>query len=230
MEFFFISVRVFPALFFFSRLVIWIPLFHLNIGSSNNFIILLIIRSRMSILTFFSGWGRNSKFSLMGGVRASAQIISYEVIFSFCFLIFMAPTFNFSLSNFQKRIWGGEIFMMWIIIPLILIVILAETNRTPFDLVEGESELVRGFNTEFSSVRFVLLFLGEYSFICFFSACLSLILFKLFYFTLFFIFFFVWARASFPRKRYDALIIMMWVWYFPLVITLLCYILICGRF
>jgi NADH:ubiquinone oxidoreductase subunit H len=101
-SFFFNYLSLFPALFFLGRLLIWIPLYAINTSSPNNFILLLCIRRTMAILTFFCGWGRNRKFSLMGGIRASAQIISYEVVFSFGFLIFLAPSFQFSISNMDK--------------------------------------------------------------------------------------------------------------------------------
>jgi NADH:ubiquinone oxidoreductase subunit H len=101
------------------------------------------------------------------------------------------------------------------IIGVTLITILAETNRAPFDLTEGESELVRGFNTEFSSTLFVLLFLGEYSFIILFSVLFSLIVLNSFFWWFFFLMVFLWVRACFPRKRYDFLIYLMWVILFP---------------
>jgi NADH-quinone oxidoreductase subunit H len=117
----------------------------------------------------------------MGGIRASAQIISYEVILSF--LLILPLLFFYQLSFKGIRLfpllgrWGT--FIMGF--PLVLIAILAETNRAPFDLTEGESELVRGFNTEFSSTLFVLLFLGEYAFLILFAFILSILSFNSFF-------------------------------------------------
>ena len=132
------------------------------------------------MLVFLRGWSRNSKFSLLGGVRAAAQMVSYEVIFSFGFLLFMVWFFRFNICLNEFIPWNRRVFFLCSVIPLLLIIILAETNRTPFDLTEGESELVRGFNTEFSAIQFVLLFLGEYSFICFFRFLLRKIVFRSF--------------------------------------------------
>lgn len=129
-------------------------------------------------MIFLSGWGGGRTFSFLGGIRASAQIISYEVILSFLLILpilyFINLTFSIMGLNIILRRWTTILFS----ITIIFISILAETNRAPFDLTEGESELVRGFNTEFSSTLFVLLFLGEYSFILLFSIIISFLCFN----------------------------------------------------
>ena len=125
----------------------------------------------------FSGWSSNSKYSLLGSLRSSAAMISYELILSSAIfiIIILTGTFNFTLIMENQQ-------SIWFIVPLFpvfifyFISILAETSRTPFDLQEAESELVSGFMTEYSAVPFVFFFLGEYSSIVLFS-CITAILF-----------------------------------------------------
>jgi NADH-ubiquinone oxidoreductase chain 1 len=125
----------------------------------------------------FSGWSSNSKYSLLGSLRSSAAMISYELILSAAILIIilLTGTFNFTMIIESQQ-------AIWFIIPLLpvfifyFISVLAETSRTPFDLQEAESELVSGFMTEYSAVPFVFFFLGEYSSIVLFS-CITAILF-----------------------------------------------------
>ena len=125
----------------------------------------------------FSGWSSNSKYSLLGSLRSSAAMISYELISSSAIfiIIILTGTFNFTLIMENQQ-------SIWFIVPLFpvfifyFISILAETSRTPFDLQEAESELVSGFMTEYSAVPFVFFFLGEYSSIVLFS-CITAILF-----------------------------------------------------
>lgn len=210
-----------PRFFFFFSLLIWIILYNFNFFIFNNFLMILIIRTLAAFLIFLSGWRNRRKFSLLGGVRASAQIISYEVIFFLSFLLFFRFFFNYRLSLENIAIWNRNSMMLISLFPIICVAILAETNRTPFDLTEGESELVRGFNTEFRSVQFTLLFLGEYSFILFFRHFLRIFYLNNSLFFLIFLFGFIWTRGSFPRKRYDTLMLLMWVFLFPLICSIL---------
>lgn len=179
----------------------------------------------------FAGWSANSKYAFLGSLRATAAMISYELVLSSAILIIIIITGTLNITaiiSFQESIW--------LILPLLPISIffflsvLAETSRTPFDLQEAESELVGGFFTEHSSVPFVFFFLAEYSSIVLFS-CLTAILFlggyNLPHFltvllsvndlifnipslvlglkTCIFCFLFVWFRATLPRLRYDQL-------------------------
>lgn len=188
----------------------------------------------------FAGWSANSKYAFLGALRSTASMISYELILSTAIIIIILLTGSFNLTaiiEYQQAIW--------FIIPLLpvfifyFISILAETNRTPFDLPEAESELVSGFMTEHSSVPFVFFFLGEYSSIVLLST-LSAILFMggwllpevfvndtfinlqaiiLGLKTCLFCFLFVWMRATLPRLRYDQLIVLCWVGILPLAIA-----------
>jgi len=164
-------------------------------------------------IIIIAGWSSNSNYSILGGLRAVAQTISYEVSLSLILIsfIFLIESFNFLIFiEYQKYGW-----FMFIIIPLMLVLfssILAETNRTPFDFAEGESELVSGFNVEYRRGGFALIFLAEYARILFIRILFVVLLIGADIFSLFFFlkltlisFLFVWVRATLPRFRYDKL-------------------------
>ena len=189
----------------------------------------------------FAGWSANSKYAFLGSLRSTAQMISYELILSSAILtvILLTGSFNIiSIIEYQEAIWFVVPLLPMFII--FFISALAETNRTPFDLPEAESELVAGFFTEHSAIIFVFFFLGEYCSIILMST-LSAILFtggwlmpELFVNdtiinlqaiilglkTCFFIFLFIHSRATLPRIRYDQLIIVMWTQLLPIAIAL----------
>ena len=167
-----------------------------------------------------AGWFRNSKFSIMGAVRAVAQSISYEVRLTLI-IVHSIILFSFRLKN-DKLIP----LVVFLFLPILLLWIssLAETNRSPFDFSEGESELVRGFNTEYRSSLFVMIFLSEYMSILFISTVVSLLFnirsgWDLFLFRLVWAVTFVWARGTLPRLRYDQLISMAWKCFLPFVMS-----------
>nr|YP_010032847.1 NADH dehydrogenase subunit 1 [Parastratiosphecomyia szechuanensis]QOW38332.1 NADH dehydrogenase subunit 1 [Parastratiosphecomyia szechuanensis] len=171
-----------------------------------------------------AGWSSNSNYALLGGLRSVAQTISYEVSLILIMLsfIFMMGSFNFlGFYFYQSFIWflflSFPLGMVWFTSSL------AETNRTPFDFAEGESELVSGFNVEYSSGGFALIFLSEYSSILFMSMLFSLMFLGgylgslIFFFELVFIsFLFIWARGTLPRFRYDKLMYLAWKCFLPL--------------
>nr|VFU78778.1 NADH dehydrogenase subunit 1 [Proasellus cantabricus] len=175
-----------------------------------------------------AGWASNSKFALLGGLRAVAQTISYEVNFSLILLSFIVLMMSFDLEIFMvySNSWLG-----FIALPLAtawFISMLAETSRTPFDFSEGESEIVSGFNTEFSSGPFALFFLAEYGSILFMSMLFSVIFLGgaegslYFYFKISSILFmFIWVRATLPRLRYDKLMDLSWVVILPISLSYL---------
>nr|WKU84189.1 NADH dehydrogenase subunit 1 [Stipomorpha sp.] len=214
-----------PVISLFLSLLIWmcmpffIKLFSFNLG-------LLFFLSCTSLgvyMIMMAGWSSNSNYSMLGGLRAVAQTISYEVSLGLILLIFSFLINNYNLINFyyyQKFLW-----FMILLFPLSIIwllISLAETNRTPFDFAEGESELVSGFNIEYSSGGFALLFLSEYSSILFMSMLFCLIFMGgnvfsfLFYMKLLFIsFMFIWVRGTLPRFRYDKLMYLAWKMILP---------------
>nr|AFY16792.1 NADH dehydrogenase subunit 1 [Dalcantha dilatata] len=171
-----------------------------------------------------SGWSSNSMYSLLGSLRSVAQTISYEVSMSVIMLCLFIFTYSFNFLNFmfyQEYVWfilfSFPLFFCW------LSSILAETNRAPFDFAEGESELVSGFNVEYSGGGFAFIFLSEYMNIVFMSM-LTVIIFMgcdllsiFFYLKLtFIIFWFIWVRGSMPRFRYDKLMYLTWKLFLPL--------------
>nr|WFP43317.1 NADH dehydrogenase subunit 1 [Sanaa intermedia] len=170
----------------------------------------------------FAGWSSNSKYALLGGLRAVAQTISYEVSLAVTLLslVFLVGGYNliFFVSN-QYYVW-----LVVISFPLMLIWFassLAETNRTPFDFAEGESELVSGFNVEYSSGGFSLIFMAEYTSILFMSMlfCLMFLggdLGMMFFFKVAVLaFVFIWVRGTLPRFRYDKLMFLAWKIFLP---------------
>nr|AER54647.1 NADH dehydrogenase subunit 1 [Pennaria disticha] len=180
-----------------------------------------------------SGWSSNSKYAFIGALRATAQMISYEVSIGLILICVILCSGSFNLNI----IINSQFHSIWYIIPLLpialmfLISCLAETNRAPFDLTEGESELVSGYNIEYSSMSFALFFLAEYSHIIFMSFLFTLLFlggYYIFYInlniflfikTFLIIFFFIWVRTSFPRLRYDQLMSLLWKTYLPLSLS-----------
>ena len=180
-----------------------------------------------------AGWGSNSKYAFFGAIRAAAQMISYEVCIGLIILSVVVCAGDLNLTNIvtaQEDCWF--IFPLFPAGIMFFVSALAETNRAPFDHAEGESELVSGFNTEFSGMSFALFFLAEYSHIIIMSLIMSLLFLggwlpftsllgfipgyiNLGIKTTFLVFCFVWVRASFPRMRYDALMQLLWKSYLP---------------
>nr|ALJ10588.1 NADH dehydrogenase subunit 1 [Bolitoglossa alberchi] len=218
-------------------LLIWTPLPLPNTLSNLNLGILFMLA--LSSLTVYSilgsGWASNSKYALIGALRAVAQTISYEVSLALIILCLILMTGGFLLSNFsvtQENLWF--IFPTWSLASMWFISTLAETNRAPFDLTEGESELVSGFNVEYAGGPFALFFLAEYANIIMMNL-LSTILFlgTTLYFALpefstinimmktsLLTILFLWVRASYPRFRYDQLMHLVWKNFLPLTIAM----------
>nr|YP_010564883.1 NADH dehydrogenase subunit 1 [Pallenopsis pilosa]UZA61338.1 NADH dehydrogenase subunit 1 [Pallenopsis pilosa] len=175
----------------------------------------------------FSGWSSNSKYSIFGAYRGVAQTISYEVslaliMMSFVFLIESYNLEEFSL--YQDMCW--LIFMMMPLGMVWFVSLLAESNRTPFDFTEGESELVSGFNVEYSGYFFALIFLGEYSSILFMSMMYVIMFmggFSFFYImkVMVIVFLFILIRGTLPRFRYDNLMYLAWKIYLPMSLNFL---------
>nr|YP_009513725.1 NADH dehydrogenase subunit 1 [Matuta planipes]AXG76238.1 NADH dehydrogenase subunit 1 [Matuta planipes]QIA95922.1 NADH dehydrogenase subunit 1 [Matuta planipes] len=200
-----------------------------------------LLSFNLSVLFFFcclgmgvysvmvAGWSSNCKYSLLGSLRAVAQTISYEVSLALILLSFIVLVGGFSFSLFVKY----QVYIWFIILSLPLSLVwfascLAETNRTPFDFAEGESELVSGFNTEYSSGGFALIFMAEYSSILFMSVLFAVIFLNgspcdlSFYFKLMFVgFAFIWVRGTLPRLRYDKLMYLAWKSFLPVSINYL---------
>jgi NADH-ubiquinone oxidoreductase chain 1 len=189
----------------------------------------------------FAGWSANSKYAFLGSLRSTASMISYELILSTAVLIviFLTGSFNFAtIIEYQQAVWF--VVPLLPVFVIFFISILAETNRTPFDLPEAESELVAGFFTEHSSIIFVFFFLAEYSSIVLMSALTAILFFGGYNLTELFVndtfinlesivlglktclfcFMFVWFRATLPRLRYDQLMLFCWTGLLPIAIAL----------
>ena len=183
-----------------------------------------------------AGWASNSKYAFLGAMRSAAQMVSYEVSMGFVLVAVLLCVGSLNLSDIvraQRTVWFCiPLFPMFIVF---FISALAETNRSPFDLPEGESEIVAGFFVEYSSMSFALFFLGEYANMILMSALTTILFlggwlapFNVEPFTwipgvIWFIlkicvvlFFFLWVRATFPRYRYDQLMRLGWKVFLPL--------------
>nr|APD14915.1 NADH dehydrogenase subunit 1 [Loxoblemmus doenitzi] len=214
-----------PMVSLFLSLVCWLiyPMIG-NVVSFNLALLFFFCCTGMGVYPMMlAGWSSNSNYALLGGLRAVAQTISYEVSLALILLSFVVMVGGFSMSSFyinQFNIW-----FFFMCVPLFFCWFsscLAETNRTPFDFSEGESELVSGFNVEYSSGGFALIFMAEYSSILFMSMLTVVIFFGgnvysiFFYFMLVFLsFMFIWIRGTLPRFRYDKLMYLAWKSYLP---------------
>nr|YP_010555020.1 NADH dehydrogenase subunit 1 [Ooencyrtus plautus]UYP51000.1 NADH dehydrogenase subunit 1 [Ooencyrtus plautus] len=223
-----------PLMSMLLMLFLWnlIPFLSMNMFSEFNFILMLCFLSCGVYPLMMGGWSSNSIYSLLGGLRSVAQTISYEVSL---ILILLSMIFLLESMNFMKFIYLQK--YCWFLIynfPLFLVFLvssLAELNRTPFDFSEGESELVSGFNIEYMSGTFAMIFIAEYGMIMFmmilmliffFFCKINLLLIFLFLLSLFLI---IWIRGTFPRFRYDNLMYLNWMCYLPLSLIYLIFLL-----
>nr|YP_009231490.1 NADH dehydrogenase subunit 1 [Hippocampus kelloggi]AHB14424.1 NADH dehydrogenase subunit 1 [Hippocampus kelloggi]ALV90411.1 NADH dehydrogenase subunit 1 [Hippocampus kelloggi] len=227
-----------PMLALTLALMLWAPLpmphpvVNVNLG-----MLLILALSSLAVYSILgSGWASNSKYALIGALRAVAQTISYEVSLGLILLALIIFTGNFTLQSFgitQESLW--LIIPTWPLAAMWYISTLAETNRAPFDLTEGESELVSGFNVEYAGGPFALFFLAEYANILLMNT-LSTILFlgashipslpeltttNLMMKATLLSMMFLWVRASYPRFRYDQLMHLIWKNFLPLTLALI---------
>jgi NADH-quinone oxidoreductase subunit H len=194
-----------------------------------------------------AGWASNSKYAFLGALRSSAQMVSYEVAMGFALIgvLILAGTLN--LKEIVLAQQGGVFDWFWLpLLPLFVIYVIsgvAETNRAPFDVAEGESEIVAGFHVEYGGAGFAMFFLAEYANMILISA-LTAVMFaggwlspfegipfigdtflgagSIFWFlakTVFFMYLFLWWRATFPRYRYDQIMRLGWKVFVPITIV-----------
>ena len=200
----------------------------LNIG-----LLFVLAMSSLGVYSVvLAGWSSNNKYALLGGLRAAAQMLSYEVFMGIALMGVVVLAGSFSLAAIveaQREIW----FIVPQFLGFVLFVIagLAETRRTPFDIPEAESELVAGYHSEYSGMKFGMFFVGEYLGVALISALITVLFFggwlgpllpPVVWFlvkTFFFISFFILVRASLPRPRFDQL--MSWGWKLMLPLALL---------
>nr|WOE91086.1 NADH dehydrogenase subunit 1 [Morbakka sp. MKL-2023] len=203
-------------------------------------LILLAISSISVYAILMSGWSSHSKYSFIGSIRAAAQMISYEVSMGLIIISVVVCVGSFSLVEVVKcqSNTGLLLWALWPAFLMFFVSSLAETNRAPFDLTEGESELVSGFNVEYASMSFALFFLAEYSHIILSCVIVTILFLGGWCFPIKLwglgssliiavkstplIVLFVWVRASYPRIRYDQLMALLWKTYLPGSISLVC--------
>nr|UFZ13816.1 NADH dehydrogenase subunit 1 [Neochauliodes bachmanus] len=227
----YMSYYISPIISLFLILFLWMvfPLYW-GMWSFNLGILFFLCCTSMGVYTvMIAGWSSNSNYALLGGLRAVAQTISYEVSLALIFMSLILLISSFSLIDlyfYQEYCW---FFLIGFPLSLSFFAsCLAETNRTPFDFAEGESELVSGFNVEYSSGGFALIFLAEYASILFMSMLFSLMFLGgdvmnfMFYIKLSLIgFLFIWVRGTLPRYRYDKLMYLAWKSYLPMALNFL---------
>nr|BBU25605.1 NADH dehydrogenase subunit 1 [Pseudomugil gertrudae] len=226
-----------PMLAFTLALALWMPMpLPFPITDITLGILFILALSSLAVYTILgSGWASNSKYALIGALRAVAQTISYEVSLGLILLNTIIFTGGFTLQTFstaQEAMW--LVIPAWPLAAMWYISTLAETNRAPFDLTEGESELVSGFNVEYAGGHFALFFLAEYanillmntlSAVLFLGSSLlhmipELTSFSLMLKTALLSIVFLWVRASYPRFRYDQLMHLIWKNFLPLTLAL----------
>nr|QJX58479.1 NADH dehydrogenase subunit 1 [Sericulus chrysocephalus]QJX58480.1 NADH dehydrogenase subunit 1 [Sericulus chrysocephalus] len=226
-----------PMLALLLAISIWTPLpIPFSLADLNLGLLFLLAMSSLAVYSIlWSGWASNSKYALIGALRAVAQTISYEVTLAIILLSVIILSGNYNLNTLaitQEPMY--LIFPCWPLAMMWYVSTLAETNRAPFDLTEGESELVSGFNVEYAAGPFALFFLAEYANIMLMNM-LTVIMFlnpsflnlqqELFPMvlatkTLLLSAGFLWIRASYPRFRYDQLMHLLWKNFLPLTLAL----------
>nr|YP_010954536.1 NADH dehydrogenase subunit 1 [Syngnathus temminckii]WMV97788.1 NADH dehydrogenase subunit 1 [Syngnathus temminckii] len=226
-----------PMLALTLALTLWapLPMPHPVVDVNLSILFILALSSLAVYSILGSGWASNSKYALIGALRAVAQTISYEVSLGLILLASIVFAGNFTLQAFgvtQEAVW--LIIPAWPLAAMWYISTLAETNRAPFDLTEGESELVSGFNVEYAGGPFALFFLAEYANILLMNT-LSATLFlgashipsfpqmttmSLMIKATLLSVLFLWVRASYPRFRYDQLMHLIWKNFLPLTLSL----------
>jgi len=240
-----------PILTFVPAIAAWavIP-FGSYMAVSNMNLGMLFILAMTSIGVYgviIAGWASNSKYAMYGALRSAAQVVSYELAMGFALIGVLISAGSLNLTKVVLAQSGG--FWHWYWIPLLPLFVvfyisgLAETNRAPFDVVEGESEIVAGPHVEYSGMRFALFYLAEYASMTLVSI-LTVLLFVggwlspfenipllnewfvwvpgmiwLFLKTAFFMFLFIWVRATFPRYRYDQIMRLGWKIFIPLTLV-----------
>nr|ADW81651.1 NADH dehydrogenase subunit 1 [Amblyeleotris periophthalma] len=226
-----------PMLALTLALMLWapMPLPH-PVADLNLTILFMLALSSLAVYSILgSGWASNSKYALIGALRAVAQTISYEVSLGLILLCAIIFTGGFTLQTFnttQESVW--LLIPAWPLAAMWYISTLAETNRAPFDLTEGESELVSGFNVEYAGGPFALFFLAEYANILLMNTLSATLFFgashlpylpevttmNLMTKAALLSILFLWVRASYPRFRYDQLMHLIWKNFLPLTLAL----------
>ena len=224
-----------PAITFTLAMIGWavIPISDFVIADINIGVLYLLATSSLGVYgIIIAGWASNSKYAFLGAIRSAAQMVSYEVVIGLCIVTVLIVTQTMNLKEIVLAQQHLPLHIQLLLLPMFVVFfisILAETNRHPFDLPEAESELVAGYNVEYSSMGFALFFLGEYANMILLSSTATILFLGgwlppfgiaflsfvpgLIWFVLkvlFCLFVFIWVRASLPRYRYDQLMKLSW--------------------
>nr|ALQ78825.1 NADH dehydrogenase subunit 1 [Hemipodia simplex] len=224
-----------PMLGLFLALILWsmYPCSNPTFFLPFSILLFLCVSSFNVYSTLIAGWSSNSKYALLGALRTIAQTISYEVSMSLILMSILLSMMSMDFTNMYITKTLPYMLMLMIMFMIWFTTTLAETNRTPFDLSEGESELVSGFNVEFSSGTFALIFMAEYLNILIMSLFTTVLFLNFFFLNSFFTdllftmkitfmaFCFVWVRATLPRMRYDMLMNLTWKTFLPFSLGML---------
>lgn len=218
------------------------------IADINAGLLYLLALTSLSVYgVILAGWASNSKYALLGAMRSAAQIVSYEIAMGFALVGVLMAAGSLNLNDIVLRQEGSIMHWFWLpLFPLFIVYLVsgvAETNRAPFDVPEGESEIVAGFHVEYSGTGFAVFFLAEYANMILISALTALFFFggylspfqgvpgledtflgedSILWFglkTAFFMFCFLWFRATFPRYRYDQIMRLGWKVFIPVTIV-----------
>jgi NADH-quinone oxidoreductase subunit H len=246
--------RLGPVLAIMPALAAWVAIpFGPDVALTNINAGLLLVMAITSIEVYgviIAGWASNSKYAFLGALRASAQMVSYEIAMGFCFLVVLMVTGSMNLTDIVMAQGKGMFtdiglnFLSWNWLPLLPIFVVylisgvAETNRHPFDVVEGEAEIVAGHMVEYSGMGFALFFLAEYAsmwlvsvlaVIMFLGGWMSPVDFAPFNWvpgwiwlglkTFLVVSMFIWIRATFPRFRYDQIMRLGWKVFIPVTLV-----------
>lgn len=198
------------------------------LSNTYSFLVFMFLGTVMVFANLLAGWSSNSKYTFIGRLRSVAQSVSYEAVFTTLVLVVFVLSCTYSISSVRA---STSVFGVLLLLPIWIFSTLAETHRAPFDFSERESELVSGYNTEYSGAYFAFVFLGEYSALLFscsliyhvFCAVDVLYVGPLFLgvFVLLVSFLFIIIRVTYCRFRYDFLIIMAWKSLLPLTLVIL---------
>lgn len=224
--------RLSPIIALFLSLFVWItlPNYYMLLSINYSLVLFFCLGSIIVFAVLIAGWASNSKYRLIGRLRSIAQSISYEAVFRTLIVILMILIASYSIRSLFVQ--SSLIYIVFF--PIWLICSLAETHRAPFDFAESESELVSGFNTEYSGAFFAFCFLSEYGMLlysCFLITYIFFIWFlpfnliSIFVVSMLFSYVFVWIRITYCRFRYDMLMMISWKIMLPITLCLfVCFI------
>ena len=236
-----------PVLTIGPALAAWavIPFFDgVQLANLNAGLLYILALTSMGVYgVIIAGWSSNSKYAILGALRSAAQVVAYEIAMGFALVGVLMASGSLNLGDIIARQAGGFTSWFWLpLLPLLVVYFIsgvAETNRAPFDVAEGESEIVAGFHVDYSGMAFAVFFLAEYANIILIAALTSLMFFggwmspfgsmsdhailgdgthRFILKTMFFIYMFLWFRATFPRYRYDQIMRLGWKVFIPITI------------